>query len=190
MITNRKNWHRLLWLTSFLVATGAWANLEGYALAQSGGTLTVNAGALVTNPDIVPRAIGTGSDNVGSISLGFPNSLPITSTGSDNVGSISLGFPNSLPVTSGGNISINAGSIFVTPVDSVPSTNGGSITIDAVSILLTPPNSGLGTSGGNIIIKTDNIILRRVPEKSSLLGLLAFAVVGAAYMYKRKQKVM
>jgi hypothetical protein len=128
MITNSKNWHNLLWLTSFLITTGAWANLESHALAQSRGTLTVNTGALIiregtllVNPDIVPSALNTISDNADSSSL--------------------------------------------TTVDSVPIT-----------------------SGGNITLNTGTLILRRVPERSSLLGLLAFAVVGAALMYKRKQK--
>ncbi|MUH01505.1 hypothetical protein F7734_58300 [Scytonema sp. UIC 10036] len=180
MITNCKNWHRLLWLTSFLVATGAWAYLESHALAQTGGTLT----ALVINPDIVPRAIATVSDNSGSISLRSPTNVVLITSGGNisvNNGSISLTPVDSVLSTNGGNISL-------TPVDSVLNTNGGNISINAVPILLTPSYSVSGTSGGNISINAGTLILRRVPEKSSLLGLLAFAIFGAVSMYKCKQK--
>ncbi|MUG91851.1 hypothetical protein F7734_04930 [Scytonema sp. UIC 10036] len=55
------------------------------------------------------------------------------------------------------------------------------------SLSASPSNPALST-GGNISITAGPLIIRRVPEPSYTLGLLAFVVVSAASIRKFKQK--
>ncbi len=73
--------------------------------------------------------------------------------------------------------------------------NAGTITIDTdrltiredTSLSANPSNPTLSV-GGNISITTRPLIIRRVLEPSSTLGLLAFVVVSAVSIRRFKQK--
>ncbi|MFL9459000.1 PEP-CTERM sorting domain-containing protein [Tolypothrix bouteillei VB521301_2] len=62
------------------------------------------------------------------------------------------------------------------------------VTVSGNTTLITNPSNPALSTGGNISITTSPLIIRRVPEPSSTLGLLAFVVVSAVSIRKFKQK--